>query len=296
MKSKLPFRLIIVFFFAQINIAGSSVQRELGQPIALERASDSIIYVLSADRNIRTFNVSGERLTLKGQFSITGSPIDFTYSRSGPIESIFVCSINIGKGVISRYSMDGKLMRSWWLWHPCGGVDYDPGQQVLYFGTTDTREIYRIDVRADTGPESLSQLPKMEKMGPVVLDRGGKSLYVGDIAGGFLFEFDIVSRSSRSLISGLGSVSALYTDPNSGSLYIVDSVARKVFVAEPNSQKTPQKRGSANIPTRIITHAPELRSPSGIVPLDNGRFLVSDYGANALFIISAHGTLISRFP
>ena len=301
--------LIAGLFLAQMVLIASSVKHDLGNPVAVDRASDSSVYVLSADRYIRRFDISGEQITLKGQFPVTGTPVDFTYSRSGQVESLFVCSINFGKGVISRYSTDGNLMKSWWLWHPCGGVDYDPDLQILYFGTTDTREIYRIDLKTDTSPESLSQLPQMQKMGPIALDSTGKVLYIGDIAGGVLFEFDIANRSVRTLISGLGAVAALYADPNSQALYIVDSVARTVLLTklgpppqgqqastQAKSQKPTQKGKFANIPTQVVTHAPELRSPSGVVPLDNGRYLVSDYGANALFLVSANGKVSSRFP
>jgi hypothetical protein len=144
------------------------------------------------------------------------------------------------------------VMKTWWLWHPCGGVDYDPAGQVLYFGTTDTREIYRIDIKADSNPESLSQLPQMQKMGPIALDSAAKILYIGDIAGGVLFEFDLSNHSARTLISGLGTVAALYTDPNSRSLYIVDSVARTVLCQtwptrfQPTTRPHPRQVAEAN--------------------------------------------------
>jgi hypothetical protein len=90
----------------------------------------------------------------------------------------------------------------------------------------------------------------------------------------------------------------------------VDSVARTVLLAKlgppgssqrrdltrDKSRKPTQKGLSAKITTQVVTRAPELRSPSGIVPLDNGRYLVSDYGANALFLISAKGVVSSHFP
>jgi hypothetical protein len=281
----------------------------LGNPVAVDRASDSLFYVLSADRNVRRFNISGERITLNAQFAVTGSPVDFTYSRSGEVESLFICSINFGKGVISRYSVDGKLMQSWWLWHPCGGIDYDPGRQAVYFGATDTREIYRIDIRADTTPQSLGELPAMEKMGPIALDSTGRTLFVGDISGGALFEFDIPSRSSRTVTTQFGTVAALYVDPTSRSLYIVDSVARTVFVATLDSlapkRPTSSGRSSANRPitkssvkiaAQIVSRAPELRNPSGVIPIDNGRYLISDYGVNALFLVASDGKVSASFP
>jgi hypothetical protein len=286
-----------------------SVQRELGNPVAVDRASDSLVYVLSADRNVRRFYISGGRITLNAQFAVTGSPVDFTYSRSGEIESLFICSINLGKGMISRYSVDGKLMKSWWLWHPCGGIDYDPGQQAVYFGTTDTREIYRIGIHADATPQSLGQLPAMERMGPIALDSTGRTLFVGDISGGALFEFDIPSRSSRTVTTQFGTVAALYVDPRSRSLYIVDSVARTVLVAKLDSlvQKRPTSSGrsSANRPitkssvkiaAQIVSRAPELRNPSGVIPIENGHFLISDFEVNALFLISSDGKVGARFP
>jgi hypothetical protein len=305
----------LVLVLAQALLASSVARHNLGNPVAIDRASDSAIYVLSADREVRRFAVSGERIVPdpKGQFPVVGSPVDFTYSRFGQVESLFICSINLGKGVISRYSLEGKVIGSWWLWHPCGGLDYDPTEQILYFGTTDTREIYRIDIKSDRGPESLGLLPPMEKMGPVALDHTRKILYVGDISGGALFEFNLATRSSRTLTSEgahFGTIAALYVDLTSQSLCIVDGVAQTVLSTKlgspsPSGQQTStasravsrrQNTPPSGQQTHIIVHDPQLINPSGVVPLDRGRYLVSDYEANALFLVSADGKIVARFP
>lgn len=299
---------LIASLAAGVLMLGASAKRNLGAPVAMDRAGDSTIYVLSADRNIRRFEISGQGFSQSGEFPVDGFPIDFTYSQSDQVESLFVCSTLAGKGAISRYATDGKLMGRWWLWHPCGGVDFDQNEHALYVGAADTGEIYRIDVRSQAGAVSIGELPHMEKMGPIALDAAGKKLYVGDVAGGVVFEFDILAKVGRKLIWGLGGVAGLYFDPRSQSLYIADTVAKSILVAKIGPASSPQrvvsnqapsktrKQTSASLPTEVVVRDPAFRAPSGVLPVGEGRYAVSDYSANALFLVASDRTIASHFP
>jgi hypothetical protein len=150
--------------------ANGAIRPELVSPIAIDRISDTEFYILSSDGTVRRVRNSGGTFQQSSKFAIQGFPIDFTYSVSDQIASLFVCSTLAGKGVLSRYATDGSLMKRWWLWHTCGGVDFDPENHALYAATTDTHEIYRLDIRRGGDPEFVGELPGTGKIGWSLLE------------------------------------------------------------------------------------------------------------------------------
>ncbi len=307
MRTIRSFTSRILVIAALVSLRASGGERpDLGGPVAIDRISDTEFYVLSSDGTVRKLRNSGETFQQVGEFTIQGFPIDFTYSVSDQTASLFVCSTLAGKGVVSRYAPDGSLMKRWWLWHTCGGLDFNPDDHTLYAATTDTNELYRLDVRSGGDPKSVAELPKTGKVGPIAVDSAHKLIYTSDISEGIVYEYDLVKRSSRIVASNLGSPVALYFDAGSNLLYVADATGKRVFSVPSNLRS--QMRQGANQPPKMATSRPAragirviiqdngLSSPSGVVRGANGDLLISDYGANRIFVLSATGQIKMRYP
>lgn len=279
--------------------AGGGTRVDLGGPVAIDRASDTDFYVLSSDATVRRLRKSGNRFEQLGKFSIQGFPIDFTYSVSEQIPSLFVCSTLTGKGVISRYSTDGLLMNRWWLWHTCGGVDFDYKDHALYTAITDTSELYRIDIRKDTPPESVGELPREGKIGPIAVDAARKLVYVSDLSKGVVYEYDLVKRSTRTIATRLGSPVALYFDSETQLLYVADATAKRILSVSltrgaPHQASKSAKTTSAKVQGILQNGA--FAAPSGIVRGPDGDLVISDYDADRVFVVSPSGEVRFRYP
>jgi hypothetical protein len=279
---------------------------ELSGPVAVDRISDSEFFVLSSDGSIRRLLNTGNNFQQVAKFSVQGFPIDFTYSVSEGVASVFVCSAIVDKGVISRYSTDGALMKHWWLWHTCGGLDFDPQEHMLYVASTDTNEIYRLDVRKDGQLESIGELPIAGKLGPIVVDSDRKLVYASDIAEGKVYEYDVAKRFSRVIAANLGSPVALFFDAKTKLLYVADATAKRILALTINRSRQgrqssiltsrPTKQSTSNLTVRVLLQSANLRSPSGVVPAGNGELVISDYGANRIFVVSSNGQVSFQYP
>jgi DNA-binding beta-propeller fold protein YncE len=286
--------------------ANGAIRPELGSPVAIDRISDTEFYILSSDGTVRRLRNSGGTFQQSSKFSIQGFPIDFTYSVSDQIASLFVCSTLAGKGVLSRYATDGSLMKRWWLWHTCGGLDFDPENHALYAATTDTHEIYRLDIRKGGDPEVVGELPGTGKIGPIAVDSRRNLLYASDVSDGIVYEYNLTRRSSRAIASDLGSPVALYFDFQSQLLYVADATAKRILYISPSPasriRQTAQqksrgtKSASPGVVVRILIKESGLDSPSGVVRGANGDLVVSDYAGNRIFVVSAIGQIKMRYP
>ncbi len=293
----------IILFLARHSPANVGPRGDLGHPVAIDRASDSEFYVLSGDATIRRLRVSENGLEQDAEFSIQGFPIDFTYSVSEQVPSLFVCGTLSQKSVISRYSTDGVLLKRWWLWHTCGGIDFDYVDHALYIASSDTNEIYRLDISKNDGPKSIGELRVSGeiKIGPIAVDSTRGLIYASDLSMGIVYEYDPGKHATRVVASNLGLPVSLYCDSSNRLLYVADSAAKRILYLSLNpdesvSRQQAAKSGSTNAKITVVVEKGPLANPSGVVPAGPGLVAACDFLANKVFVLSLSGQVKFQYP
>lgn len=292
MKHIKNFAALSLALWVFASILGNAVTRpNLSGPIAIHRSSDTEFYVLSSDGSVRRLRNTGTGFKQSGEFSIQGFPVDFTYSVSDQVASLFVCSTQLGKSAISRYAVDGSVMQRWWLWHPCGGVDFDYSEQVLYVAGTDDNGLYRLDIRTNDQPQSVGELPSGH-IGPIVVVPGRKLIYVGNVSEGVVYEYDITTRKFRNIAANLGSPISLAYDPDNRLLYVVDGTRSRVLSLSLDAAGVKPTKPQV----RVILKDRELHYPTSVARDSKGDLIISDSYANRIFAVSIDGVVKFRYP
>jgi hypothetical protein len=79
------------------------------------------LYVLDDSGILHEFNVSNNGLTEYGKFSVPQDfkAADMSYDRSE--RSLLIAGTQSGRGLVARYSLDGKLLKTWGFQNVCSG-------------------------------------------------------------------------------------------------------------------------------------------------------------------------------
>jgi hypothetical protein len=268
------------------------VEAKLGSPIAIDSGGSSDLYAVSLGGVVTVLREAPSGFVERRQFVMLGadSPVDLASSRSEPSESVFICSVeksSDGKSFIYQYSPEGKVRNRWLLRQPCTGIAFDSEAHAVYFGTADSNDLFKIDIRSGTGPTSFGEIHKAHDLGALAVDPFTRRIYAVGLAGESVYEYDLATKKSRSIAQHLGSIRALHVDAGKHLLYIADRSGKRIMVV---------KTGGVLPTAEIFSQDPTFNSPSGLAATSNGGLAVSDSSAQAIFVLSSTGQVVSRYP
>lgn len=283
-----------VALFCAVAVLGMWFDREVDAspkfdaPIAIcESPSD--LFVLDFWGTVHRLRQSENSVAELGHFSLENNPrpIDMACAVWGGQESLIVTQYAAGTSSVTRYSLNGKALQTWYLRGLASGVDLNPSDGSVYVSTSDTAEIYKLVLGAKQNQASyVTEVNDARKLGPLVLDGGKGTLYVADLARGMVFACILSTKRCRTFVSGFGAPTALYLDQESAMLYIADAARKAIFTAKTTLTNP--------VATRLISNS--LKSPSGVALTRGSVLAVSDYNADRVFFFSRTGALIYQFP
>lgn len=297
--TKLLFRKIPAIFVACVVISawaqmGQMAQRPYAQqgPIAIGTLPSGVIVVLGSRGGLSLINPATGLLTPIKETLGNVTPLDLSVARIGNQEFIFVTaywaisaqSMQSNQGLVVQYSLQGNEIHRWSsLGRTFGGLVVDGDNQAIYLGSAGNEEISKLSIRDRAFPEFIARVAGSSRLGPLALDTDGHRLFVCDVEGGNVYMLDLASHKSRALAYGIGSPAALAYHPAQHRLYVADASGHRVLQLATDAQTTKVSTYSS---------APEFREPRGLTIGPDQSLWVADYGARAVFQLSATGQVI----
>lgn len=284
-------RTLCTFGFAlgfALQAGAGADSTKLQRPVMMDSdGSGSNVFVVDASGTLHEFHVTQSALEEYRTTPLPAdlTPSDMTYVVSRDKESLLIAGTQFRRGAVVLYSLDGGLLQRWSLRNICSGIDSGAATHVAYTATSDSNEIYRLDLKA-TNVTFVTQVDDASKLGPLALDEARQEIYVADVAAGRIYKYSIRSKASSILVTGLSAPTALLFDPDTGRLYVADPGRRGVFLIDTRS----------NRPALSQFASGQLQTPYGMALLSQNRVAVADYGANRILVFSNKGSLLFRFP
>ena len=278
--------LLALGIVLQAGVGADSLK--LKRPVMMDsNASGSDLFVLDASGNLHEFHVKANALEEYRAISLPAgfAASDMTYLVSGSQEAFLIAGTEATRGRVMLYSIEGKSLETWSLRNICSGIDFGASTHIAYVATSDSNEIYRINLSA-TKTAPVTQIDYSGKLGPLAFDEARQEIYVADVAVGRIYKYSLATKTSSIFIGNLSAPTALSFDPASRRLYIADPGRRGVFTLDTRSNRT-----------ALTQFAPgQMQSPYGLALLSQNRVAVADYGANGVLIFSDKGVLLFRCP
>jgi len=286
----LKFASIVSMLFVSLPLFAPSAE-QLRRPISLDKIDNGDLYALDSSGTVFRIAVSGEGLAIKNSFSLpaTAYPTDVVSANLYNHLTLLISANSQLLGYVYQYSVEGKVEQFWSFRNAIAGLDVDAKSHVLYIAISQTSEIYQINLQPSkqAGASYIGVVPRAKQLGPLVFDVIGKDrLLLGDVGDGQIFEFNLKTRKSRVFASNVGSPQALLISAASNVLYVADALHRKIYLVDLKQE---------NAAPKVFAALREFRSPSGLARLEDGRLIVSDDEAGALFVLSKTGTLQFTF-
>ena len=260
----------------------------LERPIMVDSdGPGSQLFVLDAWGTLHEFRVAKNSLEEFASITLPASlaASDMTYLPAGGQESVLIAGTQMGRGIVARYSLDGRQLQTWAFRNICSGIDFGASSHTAYVATSDSNEIYRLDLQG-TESKYVARIPNATKLGPLALDEAGRKIFIADVAVGAIYQYSLSTKASRVLVSNLSAPTALSFYPETGRLYIADPGRRAIF--------TVNTRSSQPVLTEFVSEP--LKSPYGMALLSSDRMAVADYGANSILVFSSKAQLLFSFP
>jgi DNA-binding beta-propeller fold protein YncE len=258
------------------------------RPIMMDsNGPGSQLFVLDSWGTLHEFRVTKNSLEEYQSISLPPklAAADMTYTAAGGQESVLIAGTLMGRGIVARYALDGKQLQTWSFRNICSGIDFDAGSNTAYVATSDSNEIYQLNVRG-TESKYVARIPNATKLGPLAFDEGSQRVFVADVAAGAIYQYSLSTRASKVLVSNLSAPTALSFDSQTRRLYIADPGRRGIFTVD--------MRSNQPLATEFVSDP--LKSPYGMALLTSDRMAVADYGANGVLVFSSKAELLFRFP
>ena len=280
-----PLVLLAMLLVPQMGAGADRMNFE--HPVMMDsNGPGSELYVLDDAGVLHEFRVSENGLEEYGRVSIPPDfkAADMSFARSEMPGSMLMAGTEAGRGLVLRFSLEGRPLKTWAFQNVCSGVDSGEANHTAYVATSDSNEIYKLDLRGQ-GITRLARISDATKLGPVAFDESRQEIYVADVATGKIYQYSIAGKSSKVLVTGLSAPTALVFDAETRRLFIADPGRRAVFAVDTSASK----------PIAAPFASEPLRSPYGLTLISKGRVAVADYGGNSVFVFSGLGKLLFRF-
>ncbi len=290
-RGLLPLRTLGLSLFVlsfATGIAAGDDRAKLERPVMMDsNGPGSELFVLDASGILHKLRLVQDKLEEYGKFSLPAgfTAADMAYASLDGQESMLIAGTESDRGEVVRYSLDGQPLRTWRFRNICSGIDYGAATHLAYVATSDSNEIYRLDLRG-TGSEYVTRIPYATKLGPVAFDEARQEIYVADVASGKVYQFVIAAKASKVLITDLSAPTALAFDAEAGRLLIADPGRRAIL--------TVNTRSSNPVATEFASDP--LKAPYGMTLISKGRVAVADYGANRVLVFSNTKGLLFQYP
>ena len=269
--------------------AGAGAERaKLERPVMMDsNGPGSELLVLDASGILHELRVTQNSLEENRKITLPRELIaaDMAYSLSDGQESLLIAGTKSGRGIVVRYSLDGRSLKTWSFRNVCSGIDFGVASHSAYVATSDSNEIYRLDLQG-TEITYLTRIANAAKLGPLAFDEARREIYVADVASGRIYQYSIATKASKVLVADLSAPTALVFDPETRRLFIADPGRRAIFTVDTRSSKV--------VATEFASDP--LKAPYGLTLISKGRVAVADYGTNSVLIFSSKGGLLFRFP
>jgi hypothetical protein len=157
----------------QIQAIQNAGSGKLDRPIAMDAGPNTDFFVLDIHGNVHRLRGTQNSFSEQGTFALPSysTPGDMSYSISAGQESLLIAGVGLGRGIVARVTSDGKLIRRWFLSNVCAGIDFNTKDHSAYVATSDSNEIYRVDLQGGT-TSYVTQIFDARRLGPLVLDNG----------------------------------------------------------------------------------------------------------------------------
>ncbi len=267
--------------------AGDDYAR-LERPVMLDsNGPGSELFVLDASGSLHKLRLAQDKLEEYGKFSLPAefTAADMAYASLDGQESVLIAGTESERGAVVMYSLDGQPLRTWRFRNICSGIDFGAATHSAYVATSDSNEIYRLDLRG-TSVEFVTRIGYATKLGPVALDEARREIYVADVASGRVYQYVIATKASKVLVTDLSAPTALAFDAEAGRLFIADPGRRAILSVDTRASK----------PIAAEFASGPLKAPYGMTLISNGRVAVADYGANRVLVFSNTKGLLFQYP
>lgn len=268
--------------------AAAQGRTRLERPVMMDsNGPGTELFVIDGSGAIHELRVMANGLEEYGRLSLPRQfmPSDMAFSSAGGEASLLVAGSDSGSGVALGYSLSGKPLKTWRVRNISSGIDFASKSDTAYVATSDSNEIYRLDLRGN-GVTRIAQIDDAGKLGPLAFDEAGQEIYVADVANGRIYRYSIPTKVSTILVTGLSAPSALVFDPDSARLFIADPGRRGVYTVDTRVAKPVSAEFASN----------GLKAPFGLTLISGNRVAVADYAANSILVFSARGEFLFRFP
>jgi len=286
MKSPLLlfFTALILSFCALLQLL-QGASTNLLQPLALWPASAGGLYVL--DRASGLVYIPGDTgLDLRNSskfaaFRTSWQPVDMAAVPSGSNDRLYVLLAQETVGMLMCYS-NRRFERSWIARTLLTGIVPDPAGHRLFLSGGLTNQIYVFDWD-DPGAsptKSFVAVPGSQLLGPLALDADRHLLFAGDQRTGIIYVINLDTKSVSQLAQIAGQPNALAFDSAHRSLYVADSVGRKIWAYNTDAK---------NLKPRVLSSSADFRQPVAIAIDPHGTVWVGDPQSNAIFRLAPNG-------
>lgn len=291
-------RLVAIILLSPLLASAQtfSQQSQHKRPVAVGKMIGGDLFVLDASGRVLRLKVTAQGLASAGAFSLSPplSPTDLVSAVPFGQPVVLVTTDNQKSGFLTQYSLEGRVEKTWIFPRLVLGLDVDRNANIAYVTAYDLPVVFRIRLQQPEAqshqslePEFVGEILGARGLGPVTVDLSRGRLYLGDIEAGKIFQLDLKTNRSKVIATKLASPQALLMSSDGNRLYIADASQRKVYVLD---LQTP---GSA---PRVFSSLHQFRSPTGLAALEDGRIVVADEQAGALFVLTQQGTMQSVFP
>jgi DNA-binding beta-propeller fold protein YncE len=277
---------LIVTLFVCALVPLSAGTTNLLQPVALWPASAGGLYALNKVGSV-IYIPGGADLDLRNAstlatFSASWQTVDITAVSSGSEERVYVLLAQETIGMLMCYSK-GQFLNSWIAKTLLTGIAPDLKGQRLFLAGGLTNQIYVFDWTSPgaSPTKSFATVHGAQLLGALTFDSARHVLYAGDSRTGIIFAIDTESKSVTQITQIAGQPNALAFDSGQRTLYIADSVGRRVWALAVD--KTPAK-------PRVFSSSADFRQPSALAIDAHGAIWLGDPESQAIYQLSPTGT------
>jgi DNA-binding beta-propeller fold protein YncE len=273
---------VLTFFLTPLN-AGTPGSLE---PVALWPAAGGGLYVLDHSRGLIYIpTVPGLDLKASSKFasfSDSWQTVDMTAVRVGSEDRVYVILAQETTGMLLCYA-NRQFVHSWIAKTILSGIAPDPQGQRLFLSGGLTNQIYEFvwnDPNA-TPTKVFIAVHGSQLLGPLAFDPESHLLYAGDERIGVIFAIDVNTKSVSRVGQIAGQPSALAFDSIHRTLYVVDSVGRKVWAFQV---------GGKAVKPQLFSSSPDFRQPTAIAVDANGTVWLGDPASQAIYQLGPKGS------